>query len=213
MDQYLPRLGGQPVGDPTLSLTLYGGGETIEDVREIREDQTLRQTLDLPTLPSSSAIGDRLKRMGCRGGLQGMAQVNTAIAQRVLTHEDRTAYTLLVDPTIIAAEMTYLGVKGDRPVLATLQELGLVIAYEFRADTDTGSKVEILQETFRRLSAGKAITTILLDAEYYTDAVMAYLTCQGVRWAGRQGCRGQNPASLPEQAWRPLRTRGGRDGS
>lgn len=54
-----------------------------------------------------------------------MAQVNTAMAQRVLTHDDRTGYTLLVDPTIIEAEMTYLGVTGDRPVRATRKALGL----------------------------------------------------------------------------------------
>lgn len=64
-----------------LSLTLYGGGETIEDVRELRDDHTLRTAIDLKPIPSSSAIGDWLKRMGRRGGIQGMAQVNTAIIQ------------------------------------------------------------------------------------------------------------------------------------
>jgi hypothetical protein len=140
------------------------GGETIEDVREIREDQTLRQALDLPPLPSSSAIGDWLKRMGSRGGLQGMAQGTTAIAQRVLMHEDRTAYTPLVDPTIIAAEqheaqMTDLGGTGSRPVVATLQALGLIIAYDCKA-TDTGDKVEIVQQAFQHLPSSKRIETV-----------------------------------------------------
>lgn len=103
-----------------LSLTLYGGSETLEDVRELRDDHTLRTALDLQTLPSSSAIGDWLKRMGHHRGIEGMAQVNASITRTVLKSDDRTAYTLLVGPTIIEAEkreaeMTYLGVKGYRP--------------------------------------------------------------------------------------------------
>lgn len=146
-----------------LSLTLYGGGETIEDVRGIRDDQTLTTALDLKPLPSSSAIGDWLKRMGRIGGIQGMAQVNRAIAQKVVTHDDRTVYTLLVDPTIIEAEkreaaMTYLGVKGYRPVVATLQELGLVIASTFKDGNDTGGKVEILRQACQNMPGGKALT-------------------------------------------------------
>lgn len=200
-----------------VSLTLYGGGETIEDVREIRDDQTLRTALDLQTLPSASAIGDWLKRMGSRGGLRGMAQINTAIARKVLHHDDRTAYTLLVDPTIIEAEkreaaMTYLGVKGYRPVMATLKERGLAIAYDFRAGNDTGGKVAILQHAFTNMPEGKAIDTVLLDAEYYTDDVMALLNSQGVHWAigaDKDAAVRQAIQSLPEQAWRPLRTQDG----
>lgn len=171
-----------------LSLTLYGGGDTIEDVRELRDDHTLRTALDLTPIPSSAAIGDWLKRMGRTEGLQGMAQVNEAIARQVLTQDARTEYTLLVDPTIIEAEkreaqMTYLGIKGYRPVVATLKELRLVIASTFKAGNDTGGEVDILRQAFQTMPRGKAITTVLLDAEYYTDAVMAYLTAQRVRWA------------------------------
>lgn len=50
-----------------LSLTLYGGGETLEDVREIRDDQTLRTALDLPTLPSISGHGGLAQADGPEG--------------------------------------------------------------------------------------------------------------------------------------------------
>ncbi|MDE2322984.1 MAG: transposase, partial [candidate division NC10 bacterium] len=154
---------------------------------------------------------------GAGVALQGMAQVNTAIAQRVLTYDDRTGYTLLVDPTIIAAEkreaeMTYLGVTGYRPVLATLQELGLVIAYEFKEGNDNGGRVEILRQAFQNLPSGKRIETVLVDAEYYTDDVMTYLTGQGVRWAmgADKGAAVKAAITvLPEEAWRPLKTQEG----
>lgn len=201
-----------------LALTLYGGGESIDDVREFRDDQPLRTAIEPMRIPSSSsAIGDWLKRMGRTGGLQGMAQVNTAIAQQVLKQDARTSYTLLVDPTIIEAEkreapMTYLGVKGYRPVVATLQELGLVLAYDFKAGNDTSGKVEILKQSFANLPTGKRIGTVLLDAEYYTDDVMRYLNAQGVRWAiaaDQDAAVQQAIHAISAAAWTPLRTRDG----
>ena len=94
-----------------------------------------------------------------------MAQGTTAIAQRGLMHEDRTAYTPLGDPTIIAveqheAQMTDLGGTGSRPVVATLQALGLVIAYDCKAGNDTGGRVEILRQAFQHLPSSKRIETV-----------------------------------------------------
>lgn len=63
VDRYMPRPGsGRGFGairyiEP-LSMSLYGGGETIDDVREIRQDDSLREVLGLDEIPSSSAIGD-----------------------------------------------------------------------------------------------------------------------------------------------------------
>jgi len=67
-------------------------------------------------IPSCSAIGDWLKRMGERSGIEG-----------------QKGYTLMADPTVIEAgkreaRMTYLGMKGYRPVVASLKENGLVLA-------------------------------------------------------------------------------------
>jgi hypothetical protein len=110
-------------------MTLYGGGETIEDVREIRNDNTLKEAISLRDIPSSSAIGDWLKRMGRRGGIEGMERVNDCLNTKVLKKDKRKGCTLIIDPTIITAEkreamMTYLGFKGYRPVIATLKERG-----------------------------------------------------------------------------------------
>lgn len=222
VDQHLPAPRSGRGWQPSryvmpVSLTLYGGGQTLEDVREIRDDQTLRAAIALKTLPSSSAIGDWLKRMGQRGGIQGMAAVNAAITRQALKQDARHAYTLIVDPTIIEAEkreaeMTYLGVKGYRPVIATLKELGLAIAYEFKAGTETGGKVEILRQAFQNLPSNKTIETVLLDAEYYTDDVMEHLTGQGVTWAigaDKDAAVKAAIAVLPEEAWSPLKTKDG----
>lgn len=171
-----------------LSLTLYGGGESIEDAREIREDNTLREVIGYKSIPSSSAIGDWLKRMGERGGAQGMERVNEAITGRVLKQDKGDGYTLIIDPTLIEAEkreaqMTYLGFKGYRPVVATLKENGLVIAYSFKEGNDNGGRVEIIKRAFENMPTGRKIKEVLLDSEYYTNEVIDYLMEKKVRWA------------------------------
>jgi hypothetical protein len=174
-----------------LSMMLYGGGEAIEEVREIREDHPLREAIQLERVPSCSAIGDWLRRMGERGGIGGMERINDGVVERVLKAEERKGYTLMVDPTVIEsskreARMTYLGVKGYRPVVASLKENGLVIAYEFREGNAIGDGVKALKKAFRkmqRIGKGKRIEEVVLDAEYYSHEVMDYLEEEKVRWA------------------------------
>jgi hypothetical protein len=151
IDRHMPRPGsGRGLRATSyinsLSMALYGGGETIEDVREIREDDCLREVVGLDEIPSSSAIGDWLKRMGERGGIEAMERVNDEITKKVLKKDERKGYTLIIDPTMIEswkreAQMSYLGFKGYRPVVATLKENGLAISYEFREGNDTGGKL------------------------------------------------------------------------
>ena len=76
-----------------LCMSLYGGGESIEDVREIREDDSLRQAVQLEETPSSSATGDWLKREAQRGGIEGMEKLNDEITGRALSKDDKESYT------------------------------------------------------------------------------------------------------------------------
>ena len=115
-----------------LSMMLYGGGEAIEEVREIREDHPLREAIELERIPSCSAIGDWLRRMGERGGIGGMERINDGVVERVVRREERKGYTLMVDPTVIEsakreARMTYLGVKGYRPVVASFVDHNFIL--------------------------------------------------------------------------------------
>jgi hypothetical protein len=199
-----------------LSMMLYGGGESIEDVREVRED-SLREVIGLRKVPSSSAIGDWLRRVGRRGGIAGMGRINDAMVKKVLKGEDRTGYTLMVDPTIIEsqkreAQMTYLGVKGYRPVVATLQENGMAIAYEFKEGNDNGGKVRILRKAFSKMPNGKRIEEVLLDAEYYSNEVIDYLEERKVRWAicvDKDASVMEAIRGIAEGQWKPLRRRDG----
>ncbi|MDD2998041.1 MAG: hypothetical protein PHV05_03195 [Candidatus Riflebacteria bacterium] len=64
---------------------LHGGGRYIEDVREIPNDEALLQLLQIPAIPSSSAIGDRLRFIAdAKGGLSGLSSCNREILKRGL---------------------------------------------------------------------------------------------------------------------------------
>ncbi len=120
-----------------LLLLLHGGGRTLEDLRQIREDVGLRAVLRFPVLPSADATGDWLRRMGEKAGLAGLALVNQQQIRRALKQESITDYTLDLDATQIVAEKqeaqwTYKGERGYMPMLGHLAENGLVIGEEFR---------------------------------------------------------------------------------
>jgi hypothetical protein len=200
-----------------LSMMLYGGGEAIEEVREIREDYPLREAIQMERIPSSSAIGDWLRRMGERGGIGGMERINDGVVERVMRREERKGYTLMADPTVIEADKrearrTYLGVKGYRPVVASLKENGLTLAYEFREGNESGDGVRILKKAFRkmrRMGKGKKIEEVLLDAEYYSHDVIDYLDEEKVRWAivvDQDEAVKKLIQGIPEEQWQPYET-------
>ena len=192
-----------------FSLMFYGGGENIEDVREIRGDATLRKITGLKGIPSVSAMGDWLRRMGERSGVATMEKINASICRDVLLRDKGNDYTLIADPTIIEtgkreAQMTYLGYKGYRPVVATIKELGVFIAYEFKEGNDMGGRVDIIEKAFGVMPSGKIIRRVLLDSEYYSNEVMEYLHTTGAKWiiAGdKDKAVMENIKNIKEESW------------
>ncbi len=87
-----------------LLLMLHGGGRTLEDLRQLREDAGLRTVLRFPVLPSADATGDWLRRMGEKVGLVDLAVVNQQQIWRALKRDLITDYTLDFDATQIVAE-------------------------------------------------------------------------------------------------------------
>ena len=120
-----------------LMLMLNGGGRSLEDLRQIRDDQGLREILPLERMPSSDATGDWMRRSGVNGGLGCLAKVNRRALKRGLKYDGIDGYTLDIDATGIHAEkesakMTYKGYRGYMPIVGHLAENGLVIGDEFR---------------------------------------------------------------------------------
>lgn len=198
-----------------ISLMQYGGGQVIEDVREIRNDAALRKVMNIEEIPSTSAIGDWLKRMGEIGGIEGIEKVIDEANKKRFKKDSRSEYTLIIDPTIIESEKqeakkTYMGFKGYRPVIAVIKELDMVLSYEFKEGNDNGGRVETIKKAFSKMPEGKEISLVLLDSEYYTNEVMDYLNEKGVRWAiavDKDTAVMKAVKAIPEEDWTVLKTK------
>jgi len=198
-----------------LCMSMYAGGESIEDVREIREDDSLRKAVQWEQIPSSSATGDWLRREAQRGGVEGMEKINEEVTKQVLKRDKTKEYTLIIDPTIIESEkreakMTYEGLKGYRPVVATLKETPVVIAYEFKQGNDNGGRLETLKRALSKIPQGKKIKEVVLDAEYYSSEIIEHLEGEKLKWsiaADKDESVKELIKAIPEDEWQPYVTK------
>ena len=84
---------------------LNGGGRAIEDIREIKVDERLRELLCIEQIPSSDAFYSWLKRMGKAEGLKGLEQLNRFYLHKQLKRQKGIKdYTLDIDATAILAD-------------------------------------------------------------------------------------------------------------
>jgi hypothetical protein len=167
-----------------MMLMMYGGGRHIEQLREIVEDKALRKIIGMDTIPSSSTVGDWLRRMGNGIGMESFRQVIDKTVQGALSQDGTKEYTLWSDPTIIEAEkhearMTYQGVKGYRPIMTAFRELPVIVYHRFREGNCVGGVVEALEAAYSALPVGKKIRHASLDSEFYTAEVINTLRRQG----------------------------------
>jgi hypothetical protein len=171
-------------------LMLNGGGRTLEDSREIREDAGLREILHLERMPSSDATGDWLRRTGSNGGLGGLEKVNRKVLKRAIKREKHKGYTLDIDATGIEAEkesakVTYKGYCGYMPMVGHLAEDGLIVGDEFREGNDSpGSRnLEFVQYCQKQLPKGKRIKALRSDSAAYQAKLINYCEEKGIEFA------------------------------
>ena len=162
-----------------LLMMLYGGGRHIEDIREIRDDEALRNLLGMDEIPSLSTYGDWLFRQGKVEGLEATERINGEVVGRVSQREKEKDYTLDVDATVIEAEKksaqwTYKKVRGYQPILGFIAENGLCLAYEFRGGSVPAhaKAVEFLEKCEESCPEGKRIAYIRSDSAFYQAAVI-----------------------------------------
>lgn len=197
-----------------LSLMQYGGGRHIADLRELREDKTLQKATGLKSIPSDSAVGDWLLRMGKGNGVEGMEKVHREASIKILKMDNKEEYTLWADPTIIDlgdkgyAEMLYTGQKGDRPILAGLKELPIFVYHKYRKGNAMGGTKEALKSGFETVeAAGKKIKHTALDSEFYNAEVINFLQSKdNVTFtivADKDAAVKEAIKAIPEGQWRP----------
>ena len=173
-----------------LMLMLNGGGRSLEDLREIKSDEGLREILPLQRIPSSDAIGDWLRRTGGNGGLARVAKVNRRLVKRGLKRDGVKGYTLDIDATGIEAEkalakMTYKGYQGYMPMVGHLAENGLIVGDEFREGNESpGSRnLEFIKYCVGQLPKGKRIKALRADSAAYQAKVINYCQSNKIEFA------------------------------
>jgi len=219
IDNHLPLPGSGAGYRPSqfvmpLLLMLNGGGQALEDLRQVRNDTALRALLGLDHIPSSDAVGNWLRRVGIHGGLYGLDQINREVLVRTLRGDGCESYTLDIDATPIeadkkAARMTYKGFRGYMPMVGHLAENGLVVADEFREGNDSpgARNLDFLKRCCRRMPEGKRVGAFRSDSAAYQASVFNYCESEGVGIAFAVGADLDSAVlgairAIPEEDWR-----------
>ena len=173
-----------------LILMLNGGGRSLEDTRQIRQDEGLREVLPLARIPSPDAVGDWLRRMGVGKGLEGLEMVNQRLLKRAMHYDGIKGYTLDIDATGIMAQkeeakMSYKGFKGYMPMVGHLAENGMVVGDEFREGNDSPSarNLEFIKHCRKQLPKGKKLKALRSDSAGYQADIINYCEQEGIAYA------------------------------
>ena len=166
-----------------LIIMFHGGGRTLEDLREVKGEISLRKLMDMEEMPASCTVGDWLRRTGSeRQGLSGLGKVNDHVVKQILKRDGRTEYTLDQDATIIevekdAARYTYKKEKGYQPFAGFLSEFGIILDDEFRdGNVPAGvGALESLKRCDQKMPKGKRIGYLRADSASYQAEVMNLL--------------------------------------
>jgi hypothetical protein len=197
-DQYLLGPGSNWGFDPseivdTIVLMLQGGGRSLEDLRELSNEEGLMKLIGRDQIPEPDTVGDWLRRMGDpkRGepGLKGLDWVRGKINERILRRDGIKEYTLDADATEIIGEkadalFTYNGNKGYMPVAGFLYETPVCLYDEFRegnVSPQSGQK-EFYLECKKRMLVGKRIGNYRADSASYQAELLNQLEQDGVKY-------------------------------
>lgn len=220
-DQYLPKAGSNrgfaaSVFMGSSVLMLQGGGQTLEDLRELRAEASLLGLTAQNKIPDPDTMGDWLRRMGDpekgKQGLVSLGQVRDKLLTQLLARDKRKDYTLDVDATFTAgekyeAQWSYLKAKGYMPMLGFLFEPEICLHDEFREGNEApaSGQLEFYRECKKHLPSGKMIARYRADSASYQSQVVNELESDLVNWAITAG---QDVAvkaairAIPEKDWR-----------
>ena len=217
-----------------LVTLVAAGGDRVEDIRILSEDQGLERLLG-GALPSPDALLDFLGQFhdpACwaqrppekkayvppeSAGLRGLDAVQRAVVARG-ADRNTTRATIDHDGTIIAAHnrnarVAYEGTRGYQPLVAVWAEEQLIVADEFRDGNVAGGEDPLS-------SARRAMDNLPLwvreryfrgdSASYYTP-LLKYLVAEGIGFTISADMTQELRAccvAVPREGWVELENRG-----
>lgn len=161
-----------------LILMLHSGGRVIDDIREIKIDKALKQSLNIKNIPTASAIIKWLKRTGLQG-IIGFERINQILLQR---HLNRINEDLIldIDATVIeahksTAKYTYKMFPGYTPIVGHING-GYTICSEFRDGniTPSDTNLEFTKKCIRQLPTDKKLSWLRADSASYQAEIFNY---------------------------------------
>lgn len=162
----------------SLVLMLHSGGRVVEDLKVIKEDVALKESLKLKNIPSTTAVLKWLQRTGLMG-IYGLEAINRKMIKRYLKRINEDII-LDIDATVIesnksTAWTTYKECIGYTPMVGHING-GYVIHQEFR-DGNTApafNNLEFIQNCIKQLPSNKQLKWIRADAASYQADIFNY---------------------------------------
>ena len=189
-----------------LVLLVASGGDRIQDIRILAEDQGLGRLLDRQ-LPSPDALLDFLGACDDpqvwaqrpadekswvppeTAPLMGLGEVNRALVARAADRQT-TAATIDHDGTIIEAHkrdarVAYEGTRGYQPLVAVWVEQDLIVGDEFRDGNVPGNKDPLasVRRAFAALPAWVEKRYFRGDSADYYEPLLKYLVKEQITFS------------------------------
>jgi hypothetical protein len=215
------------------ALSLYVGGECLEDQAALQHDEGVRRMLGVCRLPDPTTAGDFLRRFEERrnpGALSGLRAANDAVQSGVwgklagkrkkkrdwamldLDGHTKTLYGVQKE----GADFDHKGRWSYNVLLASLAGSGECMAVRLRPGNVRSSEgaAELLDQTLPRVKGRFAQVLVRADSDFDRRDVREACEAEGAFFAfvAREASNRLSWAEgIPESAWKPFRTRAHRD--
>lgn len=190
----------------------FSGGECLDDLDRLREDEGVTRLLKRKVMASRTAH-DFLRRIQY-DGLDGLSKARQAMLKQMAHKTNTRTATLDCDASLFVsggrnARMSYKGERGYMPMLAFWEELGAVVHDDFRNGNESPAAraLSFLKETVAQLPKSVEKIKVRSDSAWYQSELMDY--CQDNDYefcigANRDEAVNKGIMSIKESAWQAI---------
>jgi len=193
---------------------LNEGARCLEDVCHLHTESLLLKLGGIKKIPGADTLARWLKRHG-QAGASLVHQLNRTVIAKTAKLLRVKHVTLDIDATVIltdkaGAKWTRFKEHGFMLMVGTIAETGQVIAVELRHGNVSPNfdNIGFIKTCQAQLPSGVIITQVRIDSAGYQQAVVEYLSAQGIEFVIRTPMYSsirQAIAGLSQADWQPLR--------